>query len=446
MPDWEAILLETGDPGHPQIVMDADFILRAGNPIALGLLGWSYEDSYGVPASDRVHPDDVSRALEAYGQASIHPGHRPPAEFRLRHADGEYIPFDVSARSLPSRGAVLLTLQPIEARGGVEDLALENVAILETLSDGSRPEVPVDLVTQLGERHVIGSVWCAIADDCTDPDHTVLIGSDQMPEVVLRHLATATTDSPTLLGEALRRGVSFTGAASQLLGPHAGPDDLAALAAFPTATATATPAIDGDGSVVGMTVALRRGKEVPSYSEYSIHTLAARLIALIVDWSRQRHELELAANQDALTELHNRRSLLTEIEATGSVPTRMSVGLLDLDKFSEINNTLGHDAGDRILQEVASRIPRAVPAGTKIFRTAATSSRSSSRTICHRPASRPLARRSSPRSGSRSTSARTCSPSAGHSGSSSRPQWDWSRRSGWPTTRCTSPSGRVAGD
>ena len=56
---------------------------------------------------------------------------------------------------------MLLTLQPIDARGGVEDLALENVAILETLTDGSQPDVPVELVVQLGERHVPGTVWCA---------------------------------------------------------------------------------------------------------------------------------------------------------------------------------------------------------------------------------------------------------------------------------------------
>ena len=162
--------------------MDADFVLRAGNPTALGLLGWSYDDSYGVVASDRIHPDDLHRALDSYNQAAIHPGHRPPAEFRLQHADGTYLPFDVSARSLPSQGAVLLTLQPIDARGGVEDLALENVAILETLTDGSQPDVPVELVVQLGERHVPGTVWCATAVDPAD-DRDPIFAAPLTPEL-----------------------------------------------------------------------------------------------------------------------------------------------------------------------------------------------------------------------------------------------------------------------
>lgn len=367
MPDWEAILHETGDPGHPQIVMDTDFVLRAGNPTALNLLGWTYDDSYGVVASDRIHPDDLERAMESYGQASIHPGHRPPAEFRLQHADGTYIPFDVSARSLPSRDAVLLTLQPIDARGGVEDLALENVAVLETLTDGSDPTVPVELVVQLSERHVPDTVWCAFATDPGDPTSPITAGTSTVPLHVVRRVAAATVACDDVLGEALRREVSFTGTSNGLLTADAPADAVTLLTEYPTVTAT--PATDQGGQVVGMVVAFRRGKDVPSYSEYSIHTLAARLIGLIVDWTRQRHELVLAANQDALTDLDNRRSLLLEIDAASDTATRRSVGVLDLDTFSEINNTLGHDAGDRILQEVAGRIPGAVPRGTRIFRT-----------------------------------------------------------------------------
>ena len=74
--------------------------------------------------------------------------------------------------------------------------------------------------------------------------------------------------------------------------------------------------------------------------------------------------LKHQAGHDALTSLANRVHLeerALQVLADGNAPTSV-VGLLviDLDRFKEINDTLGHRAGDRILQAIGDRLKASV--------------------------------------------------------------------------------------
>lgn len=72
-------------------------------------------------------------------------------------------------------------------------------------------------------------------------------------------------------------------------------------------------------------------------------------------------EAIVAATTDFLTGLPNRRAFVAALEAqiTEKAHGAFALALLDLNRFKAVNDTFGHEAGDRLLQEVAARLIRA---------------------------------------------------------------------------------------
>jgi diguanylate cyclase (GGDEF)-like protein/PAS domain S-box-containing protein len=90
-------------------------------------------------------------------------------------------------------------------------------------------------------------------------------------------------------------------------------------------------------------------------------------VAHVEDISERKaaeQRLQHLALHDSLTNLPNRvlvaESLSKALKVAGRYGTRVGVLYLDLDNFKEINDTFGHDTGDRILEQVAERIRGAV--------------------------------------------------------------------------------------
>ena len=74
-------------------------------------------------------------------------------------------------------------------------------------------------------------------------------------------------------------------------------------------------------------------------------------------------EKEHQANHDALTGLPNRKYLLEALDRAlveAQPGRRVGLFLLDLDRFKEVNDTLGHQTGDHLLEHVATRIKGAL--------------------------------------------------------------------------------------
>ncbi len=84
----------------------------------------------------------------------------------------------------------------------------------------------------------------------------------------------------------------------------------------------------------------------------------------------RRNEAERLANQDALTGLPNRLSFEGQFQRALDAPRSSSLALLmlDLDRFKQVNDTLGHQAGDTLIRSMAFRLSALLRPGEVIGR------------------------------------------------------------------------------
>lgn len=76
----------------------------------------------------------------------------------------------------------------------------------------------------------------------------------------------------------------------------------------------------------------------------------------ITDLKRTQQALDDLANKDTITGLANRNKLYQSLDQALTRGEPLSFFFLDLDGFKQVNDTLGHDIGDILLQQVAQRL------------------------------------------------------------------------------------------
>ena len=100
---------------------------------------------------------------------------------------------------------------------------------------------------------------------------------------------------------------------------------------------------------------------------------ASRITGTLQDISLDKHaeeSLRIQARTDPLTGLMNRDAVLNELAERLADPQRSAVAVLyiDLDRFKTVNDALGHNAGDELLMQAATRIQQAVGTGGQVAR------------------------------------------------------------------------------
>ncbi len=225
-------------------------------------------------------------------------------------------------------------------------------------------------------------LWCAFDILCCSARLVVLLIARRR---AARHEPTP-TDLYILLGLAWAAGIGFGAFISLTSG-----DWVAATLVCLTATAMVGGVCFrnfGAPRMVGLMIVLTLGPctfatifvnepilligllQLPFYI-YSMSRAAFGLNSMLVSTMQAEREHAFQAKHDMLTGLPNRTGLTQALQASltrydGSKP--LALIYLDLDGFKTVNDTHGHNTGDRLLQLVSDRLRRLVRAGDVVAR------------------------------------------------------------------------------
>jgi diguanylate cyclase (GGDEF)-like protein len=160
---------------------------------------------------------------------------------------------------------------------------------------------------------------------------------------------------------AFKRGVTVIGE---------GEDDADGL--FDRATSIAAPLRDLHG-VSGVLYADNRftGRRLDAVAE-QVFAMVADHAGRAISNARRFEEVSGAARTDALTGLRHHGAFMTDLghEVTLALAQRRALGLamIDLDGFKQVNDRLGHQAGDALLAGLAARMRGVIRGGESLYR------------------------------------------------------------------------------
>lgn len=338
---------------HPAMlwVSDTTGMCTNFNDAWLGWRGRTVDQEYGTGWLEGVHPDDADACMSTYLE---HFAARTPFEmtYRLQRADGEYRPIlDAAAPWLGSDGRFAgfvgscmdITDHVATARRLAESEELYRATVEGlhegvVVTDGSGVVLSVNPAAQ----RQLG------VDEADLLDRPLLDLADRVPFVDSAGQAVATADRPVAV--VLRTGE-------------------------PVVNAVMGWALNGEvrWHLVNCRP-LRRPVDSQFHDRPGAHEVFA-VVTSFVDITERKQAEEDAhfrAHHDPLTGLVNRWGLRDRVRAVlercPRTPSDVVLAYCDLDNFKQVNDSLGHAAGDALLREVAARVAACVRADDVVAR------------------------------------------------------------------------------
>jgi diguanylate cyclase (GGDEF)-like protein/PAS domain S-box-containing protein len=302
-----------------------------------------------------IHPDDRERIAAQIAQSLADP--QPFAgEFAMIAADGREL--RVAFRAEVTRDEAG---QPVGAYGTVQDITER--------ANREREEAAVREIAQLvAQAAGPAAVFSRVAVEVRDlfAAHTGAIarfdeaaGSAVLVNMASREGADLAVEEFSLDGPTASAAVYRTGLPARVEQAQAGDDPAAAVTIAAGITGAVAAPITVGGRLWGCLAVAFAGRAIPVDAEHRLGRLAD-LVGMAIANAEAWEALSHQATTDALTGLANRRAFEEELHAELSRARRygreLSLVMLDLDEFKAVNDTHGHQVGDRVLAEFGRRL------------------------------------------------------------------------------------------
>jgi diguanylate cyclase (GGDEF)-like protein/PAS domain S-box-containing protein len=132
------------------------------------------------------------------------------------------------------------------------------------------------------------------------------------------------------------------------------------------------PIVGKNRKMLGTFILYFREPVAPADKVLKLSDICINLAGIAIESRASEERIRYLAHYDGLTSLPNRflfkEYLDLALRKAKRHGRRFAVFFLDLDKFKDINDTFGHDAGDQVLKEIATRLRNCLRSTDKIAR------------------------------------------------------------------------------
>jgi diguanylate cyclase (GGDEF)-like protein/PAS domain S-box-containing protein len=351
------------------MVLTREASVQYVNPACERLLGYSFQVGDTIDIAAVVHPDDRGRMEALIEKAFRSAGVLAPERFRIAHEDGSWRHLEVIVNNLldePAVAGFVVTIRDITLQSRSEARLEANAARQAALAE-------------LGRWALVGLDYGALLDDAVDVlaeqldadiVHVLESYADASILTLARSKGHVVSGSELMSNEPTSSPASFALVTQQTVVSEvlAEEDRFEVPELWTRAAAVSVVEVPIPGQDMPVGVLGVGSRERRQFVDEDINFVKAVSNVLAAATARARAEEAIRAQalQDPLTGLPNRLRVAAHGLATAA-PSHLESGLaaadrtvfvLDIARFKEINDTLGHAIGDRVLIEVARRLER----------------------------------------------------------------------------------------
>lgn len=326
------------------------------------ITGYSQAELLAMTFADLTHPDD----------------HEETRRQNLRLMAGEISEFTIDKRYIRKDGRTIwvslnvagmkdphgnicggvATIQDMTDRKREEWIEHDRRHVLEMVAQNMPLPGVIERLAEAVDRQVDGNAAFMIVRDGNIGLHAPNLPPAWCQAFSARLLRQAAALASSAWDAPDRCGVTFC-ASDPVWEPLRGPAELLGIRSCWT-----VPVQSNDGSALGALSVFCRERRPPTEHELRILQLAASIATICVEHHNNNTALARSVRRDLLTGIPNRicfeDRLETAMRRARREASRVALFFIDIDRFKHVNDTLGHEAGDSLLQQFAARLARSL--------------------------------------------------------------------------------------